>query len=62
MYVRNYARRLGIHVNSNLRTEMPDTSVFRLRTFLPTGQAGAPIEEEFRVTGKEAYIRIKNTP
>ncbi len=28
MYVRNYAGRLDIYVNSRLRTEMPDTSVF----------------------------------
>jgi hypothetical protein len=49
MYVRNYARRLDIHVNSRLRTEMPDTSVFRLRS-------SVPIEEDFRGIGKEAYI------
>jgi len=53
MYVRNYARRLDIHVNSRLRTEMPDTSVFRLR---PDSYRDNPIEEEYRVTGKEAYI------
>ncbi len=49
MHVLNYARRLDIHVNSRLRTEMPDISVFRLRS-------SVPIEEEYRVTGKEAYI------
>ncbi|SMD43913.1 hypothetical protein SAMN00777080_2526 [Aquiflexum balticum DSM 16537] len=27
MYVRNYAGRLDIYVNSRLRTEMPDTSL-----------------------------------
>jgi hypothetical protein len=48
MYVRNYARRLDIHINSRLRTEMFDTSVFRLRS-------SVPIEVEYWVTGKEAY-------
>ncbi|SMD43806.1 hypothetical protein SAMN00777080_2415 [Aquiflexum balticum DSM 16537] len=51
MYVRNYARRLDILVHSRLRIEMPDTSVFGLRS-------SVQIEEEFRVTGKEAYIHI----
>jgi hypothetical protein len=55
MYVRNYARRLDIYVNSRLRTEMPDTSVFRLRS-------SVAIEEEYRVTGKEAYIHINYNP
>ncbi|WP_157370105.1 hypothetical protein [Aquiflexum balticum] len=49
MYVSNNSRRLGIHVNSRLRAEMPDKSVFRLRS-------SVPIEEEYRVTAKEAYI------
>jgi hypothetical protein len=48
MYVRNYARRLDIHINSRLRTEMFDTSVFRLRS-------SVPIEVEYWVTGTEAY-------
>ncbi len=55
-----FARRLDIHVNSRLRFEMPDTSVIRLRSSLPTGQAGVPIEKEYRVTGKEEYIHKKN--
>jgi hypothetical protein len=56
MYVRNYSSKLDIYINSRLRTEMPDTSFFRLRSSLPTGQVGVPIEEEYRVTGKETYI------
>ncbi|SMD43911.1 hypothetical protein SAMN00777080_2524 [Aquiflexum balticum DSM 16537] len=31
MYVRNYAGRLDIYVNSRLRTEMPDTSLLNDR-------------------------------
>lgn len=54
-----FARRLDNHVNSRLRVEMPDTSVIRLRSSLPTGQAGVPIVKEYRVTGKEEYIHKK---
>jgi len=46
MYVHNYASRLDIHLNFCLQTEISGTSVFR------------PHEEEYRVTGKEAYIHV----
>lgn len=55
MYVRNYVRRLDIYVNSRLRTEIPDASVFLLRSYVP-------IEEEYRITGKEPRIHINYNP
>ena len=58
MYVRNDARKMEIQFNSRLETEMSVTSDFRLRTSLPTGQAGDQFEVEYWVTGKEAGNHI----
>jgi hypothetical protein len=60
MYVCNDAKKMVIQFNSNDETEMPVTSDFRLRTSLPTGQAGDMFEIKYRVTCKEADCHYKN--
>ncbi|WP_113925513.1 hypothetical protein [Cognataquiflexum aquatile] len=63
MFVHNYASRLDIHLNFCLQTEISGTSLPDERRgssdFLPIAIGIRPHEEEYRVTGKEAYI-MKN--
>ena len=54
MYVRNEANKMEIQYNSLQETEMSGTSDFRLRTSLPTGQAGNLFELKYWVNCKEA--------
>ena len=54
MNVRYDARKMGIEYDPRQETEISGTSDFRLRTSLPTGQAGNLFEVEYWVTGKEA--------
>jgi hypothetical protein len=59
MYVRSDASKTLIEYNSRQETEISGTSDFRLRTSLPTGQAGDLFEVEYWVTGKEAVNHLK---
>ena len=51
--MRNFSSKTVTQNNSRKDPKIDDTSIFRLRSSLPTGQAGVPIANEFNAIGKK---------